>query len=367
MNRSGAVLTLRTRWILLGAIALAAALAAVWMVRARVPKLSPELATPMLALDALSSRSLYFNAPARPWLLARRPDLVADEARDEKSDRSRGMTQAVQNPRLFRQLDRKYRFDTLLLLGDPSQSRPLIEHLLETKDWKLTYLDHTSLVFKREAPRAWHPGDLAAIRAKLPSQREQTSFLAQAAAKLLALQRAEEGKALLDEAGRLDPRVADVWSGLAIYRMNRGEWNMALGHADRALELDPASLSALASKTQILFSTRKFDEAFTHSGRLIERVPDDPGLLFYHAKIAHEAHAYGQEIQALRRLVELAERDARPASGYRIYLAQAYAADGQAQPSVDEFTRALADPDLSKEQRQFAEELLAQIKSRAGL
>ena len=57
--------------------------------------------------------------------------------------------QAVENPKLFRQLDRQYRFDALLLIGDPSQYRQLLEHLLEANDWTLTYLDHAALIYKR--------------------------------------------------------------------------------------------------------------------------------------------------------------------------------------------------------------------------
>ena len=329
-------------------------------------KKSPQLTTPMLAIDALTANSLYYNGGARPWLLARRPELLNAEEKDEGSERSRALVQAVQSPQLFRQLDRRTRFDTLLLVGDPSQYHPLLEHLLEAKDWTLSYLDHTSLVFRRGVSRAWQPSDLAPIR-KHFEKKEEAIFLAQAATKMLALRMSAPAKELLDQAVTLDPKAVDVWNGLAIYRMNRGEWNEALSDANRALGIDPSFLPAVASKTQILFSTRKFEEALTLSAKLLQGHPDDPGLLFYHAKIAHQRHAYGEEIDALRKLIALAEQGARPTSGYRIYLAQAHAARSEAPEAIAEFSRALADPELSKEQRKFAEELLAQIKSRSSL
>ena len=76
--------------------------------------------------------------------------------------------QAPQNPKLFRQLDRQHRFDTVLLLDDPSRYQRLLDHLLEPepdkRDFKLVYLDHWALVFKRGAAREWTPEDAEAVR-----------------------------------------------------------------------------------------------------------------------------------------------------------------------------------------------------------
>jgi tetratricopeptide (TPR) repeat protein len=184
--------------------------------------------------------------------------------------------------------------------------------------------------------------------------------------KLLAIRRAVDAKLLLDRAERLDKMVPDVWNALAIYRMNRGEWKAAMTHADRALELEANFLPALATKTQILFSTKKFADAYQFSSRLVAAQPNDPALLFYHAKICREARAFPAEIQALQRLIQRAEAEGQSSTGYRVYLAQAYAADGQAKPSIEEFKRVLADPAISREQRQFAEDTIAQIRSRSG-
>ena len=330
-------------------------------------KSAAQTATPALAMKALSGKSLYYNGPARPWLLAQRPDLMMADDRDEHSELSRGFAQAVENPKLFRLLDRKHRFDTLLLTGDPSQYRPLIEHLMEAKDWTLTYLDHTSLIYKRDAVREWQPADVDALASTFGNKRDRAAFFAQAAVRLLAIRRGAEAKACLDKARALDEGLPEVWNGIAVFRMNRGEWTPAMTSVNRALALDADFLPALATKTQILYSTKKFSAAYDLSRRLIEAYPKDPGLLFYHAKICHEAHAFTDEIRTMRRLVELADAAGWPASGYRLYLAQAYAKDGQAGPAVEEFNRILADADISKEQRSFAEDTLAQIKERAGL
>jgi predicted Zn-dependent protease len=356
----------KTRRLLLGAIVLVLVASAAIVIARKSGGKNRERMDPHQALVALDAKSLYFNGPARPWLLAQRPDLLTDEDRDEKSDRSRRFVQAVENPKLFRQLDRQYRFDTLLLIGDPSQSRQLLDHLLETRDWTLTYLDHAALIYKRDGAREWKAADFEAVVASFPTSRAQAVSLAQAAVKLLAIRRATDAKALLDRAERLDKTVPDLWSALAVYRMNRGEWKAAMTQVDRALEIDADFLPALATKTQILLSTKKFADAYQFSSRLIAAQPNDPGLLFYHAKICHQAREFSAEIQVLQRLIQRAESEGQPATGYRVYLAQAFAADGQAKPSIEEFKRVLANPEISREQRQFAEDTLAQIKSRSG-
>ncbi len=352
-----------------GVAVLAAAAVALFLARPLLHPQNPLVSTPALALEALPPGALFFNAAARPWLLTQRPELLTAEDRQESSGRARQMAQAVQSPKLFRQMDRQTRFDSVLLVGDPSQNRPLLEHLLDSQDWTLAYLDHTSLIYRRRGGAVWTADQLGAVRARLvgASRPEQASFLAQAAGKLVAVRQSVAAKAMLEEAQTLGPKLPEVWSATAQYRMARGEWTEALASANRALALDGQSPAALASKTQALYSTKRFAEAYEFSRRLIALRGEDPGLLFYHAKICHEAKAFGEEIQSMEKLISLAEASGRPTSGYRIYLAQAYAADCQAEPALAQFRRALADPELPPEQRKFAQETMTLVKGRAGL
>lgn len=355
--------------IILIAAALALALAAGWWRLHFSKPENPLLTTPQLAIEALAAKVLYFNGPAHPWLLARRADLLTAEDRDLRSERSRAFAQAVANVNLFRQLDRRHRFDTLLLVGDPSQYRTLLDHLVETKDFTIAYVDHTSLVFRRSAAAAWSPKDLAAVRSGLGniSKRAQAEFLALTAVKLTAAHREAEAKTLLDEALALDSGSAEVWSALAGYEMNRGEFADALKATDRALSLDGKHLGALAARIQVFYATKRFNEAYALSQRLVALIPDDPNVLFKHGQIAHEAHAYKSEIAALEKLIALAESEHRSTTGYRLYLAQAYMAAGKGKPAIENFNRVLADPELPEDQRKFSTESVERIKNRAGL
>ncbi len=360
---------LRTHRRILLALAAVTILAAVIVaLRGSGRKPDPLLTTPTLALEVLQARSLYFNSVARPWLGEQRPDLLTAEDRDETSERARGLTQAVQNPKLFRQLDRRYRFDALLLTGDPSQFKPLLDHLVETKDWRLSYADHTSLVFRRDDGKVWEVADFAPVRARMKetSSRDQATALAQTAVKLLAAGQPAAGRQLLDEAVHLAPQLPDAANGLAIYHLGRAEWREAAAQLERALAADRKFLPALATKTQLLYGTKRYNEAYALSRELVTKMPDDPSLLFYHAKIAHEAHAYKAEIEALEKLIALAESEGRPVGGYQLYLGQAYAATGDAERSIDSFMLALNDADLPADQRAFARENIARIKKRTG-
>jgi tetratricopeptide (TPR) repeat protein len=368
MNRFLDFLRKRRRLLLGLVVLLAVGAGVIWWLRP--VHRDPLLDTPQLALEALQAKSLYFNGRAKPWLIARRPDLLVPEDRDENSQRSRGFVQAVQNPNLFRQLDRRYHFDALLLVGDPSEYKALLDHLLDRKDWTLQYVDHTSVVFRRgEDGRRWELGDFAKIQARFAqdSKEEQAEVLAQTGVRLLATHEEQAGKTLLDEALHFDDRQPIVWNGLAAYYLGRAEWREAWASVESALRADHNFLPALATKTQLLYGMKRFSEAYDVSKDLIERVPDDPNILFYHAKVAHEAHAYQGEIAALEKLIAQADANEREVGGYQIYLGQAYAARGDAQKAVDAFMLSLDDPDLPDDQRSYARESIARIKKRVGI
>jgi hypothetical protein len=357
----------RARWRAAAAVVAVLAVAGWFVAKRRA--VDPLVSTPMLALEEAAGRSLYFNAAAHPWLKVRRAELLAAEAMDAEGERVRGYVQAVENPKLFRQLDRQYRFDALLLVGNPSEYRPLLDHLVETKDFQAVYVDHWAIIFRRGAERAWKADDLASWRqriAALPAS-QRAACLAETAVRLTALRRGDEAKALLDEAEALDGDEPTMWNGRAVWHSQRGEWKEALAGADRALRGRFEPLSAVATKAQALYAMKEFSAAFDLSRRLVARVPDDPGILFYHAKIAHEARAFRAEIDALEKLIALAEAARRPVSGYCIYLGQAYAAASDGKRAVAAFTRALRDAELPKEQREFAEDSIRRIQSRVDL
>jgi tetratricopeptide (TPR) repeat protein len=320
---------------------------------------NPELTEPRWAVAAVRAHALFFTPAAKAELQAHKPELASDAD-------ARAFAQAMQNPALFRQLDHTRHFDAVLLCGDPSAYRALLQHLLETRDWVLAYLDHTSVIFQRPPATAWEEQSVAAMKEKFTGK-ERAIFLTQVAGKLLAVGKTTSAKTCLDEAISLDKNSPETWTQLSVYDGQINRWADALAHVDKALALDRDNAFALTTKAQILFGARRFSEALTFSNQALEQNPQDPGMLFFHAKIAHEAHAFYQEIDALKKLIAMAEKDQQPVSGYYIYLGQAYAADSQAKPAVEQFEKAAAANDLTPKQREFVQECITRIKSRAAL
>ncbi len=338
----------------------------------------PVITTPQLACAEVQGRSLYFNGIALPWLEKFRPDLLTPEDHDPASSRRRAFVQAPQNPKLFRQLDRQFRFDTLVLVGDPSNYQRLLDHLLEPeqdkRDFRLVYLDHWAYVFKRDATRVWQPADSEAVRRRLGKvrARDQAAFLAMAAGKMLAIRLPDAAKRWLDEAQSLDGRSPDVLGGLAGYKISIGRWIEAEALADKALGKNPESIPALAAKITAMRATKHHKDAYLFSKRLNELLPEEPVRLWQHAQLAHEARENAAEIAALTRLVALAREDGRPSAEYEFRLGEAHAFEAinnaeHARLALDHLRLAISDPMLSAEQRKFAEERIAIIRERTGL
>jgi tetratricopeptide (TPR) repeat protein len=338
----------------------------------------PLVTTPRLAIERVQGRSIYFNAPARAWLLKLRPELLTPDDREGQSARTRAFVQAPQSPKLFRQIDRQYRFDTVLLIGDPSNYQRLLDHFLEPepekRDFTLVYLDHWAFVFQRQAPRVWEPADAEQVRQRIATARkaDRAAFLAAAAGKMLAIRKIDAARKWLDEANSLDGNSVDALAGLAGYEVALGRWVQAENFADKALGRDPDCVAALAVKVVAMRATRHKVDAFKYSERLNRLIPEDPVRLWQHAEVAREAGRTMAEIKALDRLVELARQEERPAGEYEFSLGEAHAHaaidDAAHAPlALQHLLKALADPMLPSEKRKFAEERIAIIRQRTGL
>lgn len=339
---------------------------------------NPLVITPSLVLQGLTSKVLFFSNEARPWVLKLRPDLLAEEDREPDSNRSRAIRQANVNPKLFRQVDRQVRFDTVLLLGDPSGFQRLLDHFIdpeETKrDFQLVYLDHWSYVFKRGEVKPWSVADAEALRSKMAgaSASDRASFLAKTAAKMFAIREFGAAQTWMEEALALDGGSVDALAGMANFQVKFGKWKEAESFADRALEKDPNCVDAIAAKMMTQRATKHFLDAFRTSKRLNALIPEDPVRLFQHSELAREARLRAEQVTALERLIVLAKAEERPVGSYEFYLGDAHiflaSEDATHVPlAAEHFRRALADPTLSPEHRRFAEERMATIRERTGL
>jgi len=333
-----------------------------WLRRPASP-LGPELATPALALAYLEKvapaqgKKLFFTPAALEFLPGDREALRKQAGEFDA---------AAQKPQAWRTLDRKERFDALLLTGSPAAFRPLLDHLRQSPDWTLVDLDPTSLIFRRSPATAWSPKDLEPLKAAFASRpkREQVLMRVQSADRLVAIGEPGPARELLDEAIKIDPSSSPAWTELACLHAAQGQWEKALETSERAVQCDKGYLPALAAKANALFAYGKFNEALALTRQLIEKEPGDGPNLYLHAKVTHAAHAYAEEIETLLKIISVAEARSMPTGTWRIFLAQAYGATGQAEPALAQFEAALKESTLSEKERAFAEKAIERIKSR---
>ena len=325
-----------------------------------------DLTTPSLAINQLAAKALYFTPSARAYLIAHRPELVPAENQKADSEQSRLFAQATQDPAVWRRLARQLQFDTLLLTGDPGEYRPLLRHLLSSQDWVLAYVDYTSLIFKRSGEKSWIPEDLKPVLGSFSeaSASQRAAVLAQISSKLLAVTQYAEAKRCLDQALDLDKKLPEVWTAKALYQLHFGQWPQALESANQALAIDENYLPALSAKAHLLFTLHKFQDAQEVSKRLVADSPKNPQVLLLHAKIAHEAEDYTTEAETLLTIIELGEKEGISTTGYQLFLAQAYAHNGQAVQALEQFRRVLQAPDITQEQQSNVQECIASIQSK---
>ncbi|HEX4084463.1 MAG TPA: tetratricopeptide repeat protein [Chthoniobacteraceae bacterium] len=321
--------------------------------------MDPRLVHEKMAIDRLADAHYVFYSPWSHADLAKaRPDLVA-------AANERAFARGVQSPAIFRQLDHQRQFDGVLLAGDPTTYEPLLKHLSESKDFVLTWLDNAALVFRRYGAKPWREADLNTTAAGLKGE-NKARFLAGAATRLIAIGQIDMAKRALDQAAPNGGKLPEYWTTLGLFDGKIDHWKEALDALNQALALNSDFTPALTTKAQILFGARRYDEALDIMDKVVAEHPNDPSMLFLHATISHEAHAYQREIAALKRLIGLAESQGVSATGYHIYLGQAYAQTGDAMLSLIEFKKVLDSDDASPEQRIFAQDCMNKIADKTG-
>jgi tetratricopeptide (TPR) repeat protein len=326
---------------------------------------------PNLVLEFLGQnppRTVYFNGAAHGALVLAKPEWLAASDYDPRGERVRSMAQAAQNPKLFRQLDRQEHFDAILLAGDPLQYRPLLEHLIKMGDWSLEWADAFGLVYRRGREETVSMERIRGVPRQWESLEAETraSYLSAFASHLTAAHRTEAAREMLDLAFVASPNSPAAWASEGAYRLARGEWAPALAAADRALRGDKNFRPGLSIKAQALYFSKRFGEAYALSCRLLQDAPDDPVMLFAHAKIAHEVRALQEEISVLRKLIGIAEKEGRSTAWYRVFLGQALGITGDGEGALRELGAAMQDPELPPEQREFAKDAFERVKTNLG-
>ena len=328
------------------------------------PSTNPDVVNPVLAVEFLEKfnpKSVYYTLSAHDYLVAKKPQWITDHNTPEALQ---DFFTAGQDGAYFRKLDRQFHFDVILLCGDPSEFQPLLNYLVTQPDFTHVYLDHTSIIYMRSPAAKWSPESLGPLHDRFANypRFDRAQFLTMLSSKLDAAGDPTRARQYLNESLSLDKDSPLTWTQLAHNAAQTGDVKSAMDDTDRALKLDENDYYALITRIHLLESLNRNEEALHFSSELLKTHPDDTMLLYKHVMIADKAFNYTEEIAALTHLIDLVSAQKRSVAGFRIYLGQAYERDGQVQPALDEFQKALDEGTLSDEQQKGIKMQIDSIK-----
>lgn len=169
------------------------------------------------------------------------------------------------------------------------------------------------------------PGGVAAAEAAVRIDPAKGAVWAYLGEMRLRLGRQEEALKALREAERIDPKNDLALQSLAMYYGTGGEPDKALGYAERALEINPASSESWSNKGYTLLKLKRYAEAAKAFETAIRLKPDLANPWINLGECYLRQGQLGKAIAALEKAVTLAPA----APDARLYIAQAYTTSGQ--------------------------------------
>jgi tetratricopeptide (TPR) repeat protein len=274
----------------------------------------------------------------------------------------------LDDPSAWRQLDRRERFDGALLAGQPAETSVLARHLFQSPDFRLERLDNWGFLFSRKPPSTYRPPSPESVVPDLTDSEQRADYLAAVAVNLDTIGEFEAARDYLSAAQNLAPDAPLVLGRKAYIDLQHQRHAAAVAAASQALEKDPDSALALEIAAQSFAAVGAVDRAWQVAERLLAiSGTDDPRILFLHARLASDAHAYSREQDSLEKLVALTEKAGRSTTTFRVYLGQSYARQSLPRPALEQFETALEDPDLGPSQRADLESTVANIREKTGI
>jgi tetratricopeptide (TPR) repeat protein len=267
------------------------------------------------------------------------------------------------NPSKWREDFRWMKWNAVLLSGPVGEYRPLLDHLMASPDWHLAFITNYGFLFRYGSglpPRSLD----AAFR--FGSDQETAVYLAQIAGYYGAVRRSADARACIERALELAPDNTSVLSHAATFAAAQKRWQDAISYSRRALENDHGLIHAKLTQALALFETGEAEKAEELVNDVLLETPDDMYTLFLSARTRRSLNDYGGEAESLERLVAIASKTGAPTASYRVYLGQAYARQGLAEPAVRNYRAALESGQLDARQSDELRDAINAIESKTG-
>jgi tetratricopeptide (TPR) repeat protein len=265
------------------------------------------------------------------------------------------------NPSEWREAFRRHRWPAVVLSGPMGEYRPLLDHLLVSPDWHLASVTNHGFLF-RHGPGL--PPRSLEESFRFRSDHETALYLAQIAGYYEAIRRTGDARACLERAVSLAPENTSVLSHAANLAVAQRRWQDALAQSRKALEKNPNLGHAKLVQALALFETGEREQAEKLIDEVLLESPNDSYTLFLSARIRRTLNDYGGEAASLEKLVTNAKTAGFSPVDYQIYLAQAYAKQGLAEPALRSYRAALESDQLGPRERHDIREAIEAIESK---
>jgi tetratricopeptide (TPR) repeat protein len=351
----------RSRAILFGSaiiLAVATCVPPVWMSWRNRSEVASDfrLLLPLELADEirpLGKDQVFANPTALKHLLLLLPNGLSGLSLDDSA-------RLALNPSQWREAFRRQRWAAIILSGPIGEYRPLLDHLLISPDWHLASVTNHGFLFRHGPGLPPRPLE---ERFRFRSDHETALYLAQIAGYYEAIRRTGDARACLERAVSLAPENTSVLSHAANFAVAQRRWQDALAHSRKALEKNPNLGHAKLVQALALFETGETEQAEKLIDEVLLVSPNDSYTLFLSARIRRTLNDYSGEAASLERLVTNAKKAGFSPVDYQVYLGQAYAKQGLAEPALRSYRAALESDQLGPREKDDIREAIEAIES----
>jgi tetratricopeptide (TPR) repeat protein len=226
-----------------------------------------------------------------------------------------------------------------------------VNSLLASRLWVLAEVSPWGYLFRPLGSHEWSLPSPEEIAGKWPLPADRSDWMIRTAHALIVMGRYNEANRLLIEGEKmkLDPSI--LLGTKASLAASLGEWENAASLSRKALRVDGSNGAAREILIRSLVECGRSQEALGMARKDFGKDDRNEEHLFLLARVANSAGSRDEEIDALRRLVDLQRSRKVPAFTALAYLGQAEAKDGLRGEAMRAFEEILSTPDLPEEQR----------------
>ncbi|GAB4164457.1 MAG: hypothetical protein Fur0032_00360 [Terrimicrobiaceae bacterium] len=270
----------------------------------------------------------------------------------------------ARDPVEWRREARRSGWSAVVLAGSPAEYRQLLDHLVESPDWRLAAIRPGGFLYLRDGQLSCALPDIDGFDAG--SRRATARSLARLSEKFEAIRNVGAARKAILRALELAPKDIEVLIHAAHFAAARERWHDVEEYAGDALGVRPGDphasyLMALAAleSGDLTLARDAVDRAASRSR--------DRSVLMLKARICRAQRDFLSEAETLRGLVAMYPAGSVARVEALVFLGQAWASAGQAPLALEAYREALDSDGLPPEQRADVEESVQVILKNSGL